>query len=86
LFNDAIIMTPVSQVELQSFIKTALRIKRLTLSDIARRENVAVGTVAAVAGGRAKSRRIEAVLANATGFLPHELWPDRHEKPERMII
>lgn len=64
-------------------IKSALRLKRLTLSDIARSLNVSPGTVSIVSRGFRRSRRIEGAIATALGFAPEDLWPDRYEAVRR---
>lgn len=62
-------------------IKSALRLKHLTLSDIARSLDVSPGTVSIVSRGFRRSRRIELAIATALGFKPEELWPDRYGRP-----
>jgi lambda repressor-like predicted transcriptional regulator len=62
-------------------IKSALRLKHLTLSDIARSLDVTPGTVSIVSRGFRRSRRIESAIATALGFTPEELWPDRYGRP-----
>jgi Ner family transcriptional regulator len=69
-----------SSTEIESLLKIALKVKRLTMSDIAKLENVAPTSVSAVVRGNVRSRRLEHALASATGFAPHELWPDRYER------
>jgi Ner family transcriptional regulator len=59
-------------------IKSALRLKHLTLSDIARSLGVTPSTVSIVSRGFRRSRRIEAAIASALGFTPEELWPERY--------
>lgn len=61
-------------------IKSALRLKRLTLSDIARSLAVTPGTVSIVSRGFRRSRRIETAIANALSCRPQDLWPDRYQK------
>lgn len=64
-------------------IKSALRLKHLTLSDIARSLNVTPGTVSIVSRGFRRSRRIEHAIAEALGFSAEELWPDRYQTAGR---
>lgn len=59
-------------------IKGALKLRRLTLSDIARTLDVDPGTVSIVSRGFRRSRRIEAAIADALGQQPAELWPERY--------
>jgi Ner family transcriptional regulator len=72
----------ISPEEAHSLIKVALKAKRTNLSDIARRESMAPTTIASVARGRIRSRRVEKLLAEATGFTVQELWPDRYRAEE----
>lgn len=65
-------------------IKSALRLKHLTLSDIARSLDVSPGTVSIVSRGFRRSRRIESAIATALGFTPEELWPDRYGRPNAL--
>lgn len=61
-------------------IKSALRLKKLTLSDIARSLEVSPGTVSIVSRGFRRSKRIEHAIAAALGFSAEELWPDRYSR------
>lgn len=77
-------MTTLSAIERQMLIKFALKAKGQTLAGFARSENVAAATVSAIAAGKARSRRIEITIASATGFLPHELWPQHYSREDSM--
>lgn len=70
--------------ERAAMIKTFLKIKRTSLSAIAREQNLAPTTVAGVARGRIKSARIEKLIAEMVGLSPSELWPDRQKKESAM--
>ncbi|WP_446745937.1 helix-turn-helix domain-containing protein [Sphingomonas sp. OTU376] len=59
-------------------IKSALALKGLTLSSIARDLGVAPGTVSIVSRGFRRSRRIETAIATALGCRPADLWPERY--------
>lgn len=61
-----------------SRIKSALRLRNRSLSDIARTLDVDPGTVSIVSRGFRRSRRIESAIAEALGQQPAELWPDRY--------
>jgi len=63
-------------------IKSALSLKHITLSDIARSIDVTPGTVSIVSRGFRRSRRIEAAIATALGSTAEELWPDRYGYPD----
>lgn len=65
-------------------IKAALRLKHLTLSDVARSLDVSPGTVSIVCRGFRRSRRIESAIATALGFTPEELWPERYRRPNAL--
>ncbi|WP_410469625.1 helix-turn-helix domain-containing protein [Brevundimonas nasdae] len=62
-------------------IKSALALRGISLSDIARQLQVAPSTVTIVSKGDRRSRRIEAALAAALGCDAWMLWPERY--PER---
>ncbi len=59
-------------------IKSALRLRQLTLSDIARSLDVDPGTVSIVSRSFRRSRRIEGAIAEALGLEPAQLWPERY--------
>lgn len=59
-------------------LKARLAARNLTLSDIARRLDVAPSTVTIVSKGFRRSRRIEMALAEAVGTTPDRLWPARY--------
>jgi len=59
-------------------IKWLLRTQGSSFSDIARALDVGPSAVTLVSKGRARSRRIEAAIAEATGLKPAQLWPDKH--------
>ena len=60
-------------------IKSALALKGLTLSSVARALGVAPGTVSIVSRGFRRSRRIESALATAVGSTPEKVWPERYQ-------
>lgn len=62
-------------------IKSALGLKRISLSDIARSLDVTPSTVSIVSRGFRRSRRVERAIADALGQAPEDLWPDRYEGP-----
>ncbi|MEZ5696247.1 MAG: helix-turn-helix domain-containing protein [Sphingomonadaceae bacterium] len=66
-------------------IKSALSLRGLSLSSIARDLDVAPTTVSIVSRGFRRSRRIEQAIATAVGCSPAQLWPERysHELQER---
>lgn len=59
-------------------IKSALSLKRISLSDIARSLAVTPSTVSIVSRGFRRSRRVEQAIADALGQRPEEIWPDRY--------
>lgn len=59
-------------------IKSALCLKRISLSDIARSLAVTPSTVSIVSRGFRRSRRVEQAIAQALGQAPEEVWPDRY--------
>lgn len=59
-------------------IKSALGLKRISLSDIARSLAVTPSTVSIVSRGFRRSRRVEQAIADALGQRPEEIWPDRY--------
>lgn len=59
-------------------IKSALSLKRISLSDIARSLAVTPSTVSIVSRGFRRSRRVERAIADALGQRPEEIWPDRY--------
>lgn len=60
------------------WIRVALKKRGLSMSDIARRLEVQPTTVCMVSRGAGRSRRIEQAIADAIGFRPDEIWPDRY--------
>lgn len=60
-------------------IKSALALRGLTLSSLARELEVAPTTVSIVSRGFRRSRRIERAIAEAVGCSPAELWPLRYQ-------
>jgi lambda repressor-like predicted transcriptional regulator len=60
------------------WIKTALKIRRTSLTAIAAKLGVTPSTVCMVSRGAGRSRRIEAAIAEVIGYSPAELWPDRY--------
>jgi lambda repressor-like predicted transcriptional regulator len=62
-------------------IKSALGLKGLTLSDIARDLAVTPSTVSIVSRGFRRSHRVEQALASALGMTYSQLWPDRSKPP-----
>ncbi|RZJ19393.1 MAG: hypothetical protein EON91_01525 [Brevundimonas sp.] len=60
-------------------IKSALGLKGLTLSDIARSLDVTPSTVSIVSRGHRRSRRIEQAIADALGSSPAQIWPNRYQ-------
>ena len=67
------------------WIRTALKKRGLSMSDIARRLEVTPTTVCMVSRGAGRSRRIEFAIADAIGFRPHEVWPDRYDAKEALM-
>lgn len=65
-----------------SQIKSALGLKGLTLSDIARGLDVTPSTVSIVSRGFRRSRRVESAIAEALGLTCSELWPDRQPRKQ----
>lgn len=61
-------------------IKSALSLKRISLSDIARSLAVTPSTVSIVSRGFRRSRRVEQAIADALGQRPEEIWPDRYRR------
>jgi Ner family transcriptional regulator len=59
-------------------IKAALELRGSSLSDIARRLEVAPTTISIVSRGFRRSRRIEAAIADKLGVSAAQLWPDRY--------
>jgi Ner family transcriptional regulator len=59
-------------------IKAALELHGSSLSDIARRLEVAPTTISIVSRGFRRSRRIEAAIADRLGVSAAQLWPDRY--------
>ena len=59
-------------------IKSALSLKRISLSDIARTLAVTPSTVSIVSRGFRRSRRVEQAIAEGLGQTPEEVWPDRY--------
>jgi lambda repressor-like predicted transcriptional regulator len=59
-------------------IKAALELHGSSLSDIARRLDVAPTTISIVSRGFRRSRRIEAAIADRLGVSAAQLWPDRY--------
>ncbi|WP_416358903.1 helix-turn-helix domain-containing protein [Brevundimonas aurantiaca] len=59
-------------------IKSALSLKHISLSDIARSLAVTPSTVSIVSRGYRRSRRVEQAIADALGQRPEEIWPDRY--------
>ncbi|MFC4442043.1 helix-turn-helix domain-containing protein [Caulobacter henricii] len=64
--------------EKHSRIKEALRLRGLSLSDIARAHEVKQSTVSLVSTGWRRSRRLESAIAAALDLAPEEIWPDRY--------
>nr|WP_316627692.1 helix-turn-helix domain-containing protein [uncultured Brevundimonas sp.] len=67
-------------------IKSALSLKRISLSDIARSLAVTPSTVSIVSRGFRRSRRVEQAIAQALGQAPEEVCPDRYpqSRPGRL--
>lgn len=65
-------------------IKSALSLKRISLSDIARSLEITPSTVSIVSRGFRRSRRVEQAIAAALGQTPEEVWPDRYEQANRL--
>ena len=65
-------------------IKYWLRLKGISLAQIARELNVTPTTVTTVSQGTSRSRRIEAAIAGHLGMGPSRLWPDRYMQAEKM--
>ena len=59
-------------------IKYWLRLKGVSLAQIARELNVTPTTVTTVSQGTTRSRRIEAAIAEHLGMTPARLWPERY--------
>ncbi|WP_303713518.1 helix-turn-helix domain-containing protein [Brevundimonas naejangsanensis] len=64
------------------WIRTALKKRGLSMTDIARRLDVTPTTVCMVSRGAGRSRRVEQAIADAIGFGPHEIWPERYAERE----
>ncbi len=62
-------------------IKAFLDIEGVKLTDIARELKVSVPTVSKVAGGKARSRRVEEAISQALGLKREDLWPNRKKRP-----
>lgn len=62
------------------WIKLALKKRGLSMSEIARRLDVQPTTVCMVSRGVGRSRRIEYAIAEAIGFAPDQVWPDRYPR------
>lgn len=60
------------------WIRTALKKRGLSMTDIARRLDVTPTTVCMVSRGAGRSRRVEQAIADAIGFGQHEIWPERY--------
>ncbi|PTE14507.1 helix-turn-helix domain-containing protein [Pseudogemmobacter blasticus] len=63
-------------------IKYALRLRSVTLNDVARELGVSNATVSVVILGRRRSRRIATHVANLLGSNLNELWPNMYPEPE----
>lgn len=59
-------------------IKAALALRGRSLSDIARKLEVAPTTISIVSRGIRRSRRIEAAIAGELGMPVGQVWPDRY--------
>lgn len=60
-------------------IKSALSLKGLTLSDIARQLSVTPSTVSIVSRGFRRSHRVECAIAAALNLDHAVLWPERRD-------
>jgi len=60
------------------WIKLALRKRGSSLALIAKQQGVSLSTVCMVSRGSGRSRRVEAAIADAIGFPPAQIWPDRY--------
>ncbi len=63
-------------------IKWLLKTQGSSFTNIARALDVGPSAVTLVSKGRARSRRIEAAIAAATGLKPAQLWPDNYPTGE----
>ncbi len=61
-------------------IKSALSLKGLSLSDIARQLRVTPSTVSIVSRGFRRSRRVECAIAAALDMDHATLWPERRRQ------
>ena len=59
-------------------IKEALKLRGVSLSDIARAQGVKPNTVSLVSTGWRRSHRLEVAIASALELTPEEIWPDRY--------
>jgi len=59
-------------------IKEALKLRGLSLSDIARAQGVKQSTVSLVSTSWRRSHRLESAIADALDLAPEEIWPDRY--------
>lgn len=64
-------------------IKSALSLKRISLSDIARSLEVTPSTVSIVSRGFRRSRRVEQAIAAALGQAPEDVWPERYVRSQQ---
>ncbi|WP_428153836.1 helix-turn-helix domain-containing protein [Brevundimonas sp.] len=64
------------------WVRTALKKRGLSMTDIARSLAVTPTTVCMVSRGSGRSRRIEQAIGDAIGFRPAEIWPDRYQTVE----
>lgn len=64
-------------------IKSALSLKRISLSDIARSLEVTPSTVSIVSRGFRRSRRVEQAIAAALGQAPEDVWPERYARSQQ---
>lgn len=67
------------------WVRTALKKRGLSMSDIARSLAVTPTTACMVSRGSGRSRRIEQAIGEAIGFQPAEIWPDRYEVTEARL-
>lgn len=64
-------------------IKSALALRGITLSAIARELEVRPTTITIVSKGYRRSHRIELAIAAALGCTPAQLWPARYSAREK---
>ncbi|GGD82015.1 helix-turn-helix domain-containing protein [Croceicoccus mobilis] len=65
-------------MEQHDHIKWLLRTKGTSLSEIAKSLGLSPTGVTQVSKGRARSKRVENAIAEATGLKPSQLWPEKY--------